>query len=99
MLTGKQKGYLRSLAHHLQPVMQIGKGGITDNFIQTFTDALEAHELIKVSVLQNCMEDKEVLSETLCDKTHCDLVQKIGNQLIFYKASTKENKKDKIVLP
>ncbi len=99
MLTGKEKGYLRSLGHHLQPVMQIGKSGLAENFVNTFCDALEAHELIKISVLQSCMESKEDLSQILCQETNCDLVQIIGNQLIFYKQTTKENKADKIILP
>ncbi|QVK19381.1 ribosome assembly RNA-binding protein YhbY [Mycoplasmatota bacterium] len=99
MLKGKQKRYLRSLAHNLQPVMQIGKSGLTDNFIHTFIDAIDTHELIKVSVLQNCMEPKEALGEELCQKTDSDLVQIIGNQLIFYRPTTKENKESKIVLP
>ncbi len=99
MLTGKQKRYLRSLAHHLQPIMQIGKQGITENFIQTFLDAIDNHELVKISVLQNCLESKDSLSQTLCEETNCDLVQVIGNQLIFYRPTTKKDKKDKIILP
>lgn len=99
MLKGKQKSYLRSLAHHLQPVMQIGKNGLSDNFMQTFIDAIDVHELIKVSVLQNCMESKEELSEEICQKTNSDLVQIIGNQLIFYRPTTQENKESKIILP
>ena len=99
MLTGKQKRYLRSQAHHLNAVMQIGKQGITDNFIETFILALEAHELIKVSVLQNCPFDKDELAVVLNEKTGCEIVQIIGNQMVFYRESTKENKTDKIKLP
>lgn len=99
MLTGKQKSYLRSLAHHYHSVMQIGKGGISQNFIHTFEDALEAHELVKVSVLPNCTESKSTLSDTLCEMTNCDLVQVIGNQMIFYRESTKKEKEERIKLP
>jgi RNA-binding protein len=99
MLTGKQKSYLRSLAHHLNPIMQIGKNGVTDNFIETFTMNLESHELLKISVLQNTDEDKDIIAKNLCDATNCDLVQIIGNQLVFYRQSHKEDKTDKIELP
>ncbi|PNB64602.1 ribosome assembly RNA-binding protein YhbY, partial [Pseudomonas sp. GW456-E7] len=58
MLTGKQKRFLRSKAHHLTPIFQVGKGGVNDNMIKQIAEALEARELIKVSVLQNCEEDK-----------------------------------------
>jgi len=99
MLTGKQKGYLRSLAHHVEPVMQIGKNGLSENFVQTFLTAIDVHELVKVSVLPNCSESKEELSEQLCEITSCEIVQIIGNQLIFYRPTTKENKENKIILP
>jgi RNA-binding protein len=99
MLKGKQKRLLRSIAQTTKPVMQIGKNGITDNFIDTFNIQLEAHELIKVSVLQNSMESKEELAEALCEATHCELVQIIGNQLVFYRESRKKDKEARIKLP
>lgn len=99
MITGKQKRYLKKLAHHVQPIMQIGKNSITENFISTFDDALYNHELIKVSVLQNCLEEKDDLAKQLCETTGCELVQIIGHQIVFYKKSDKEDLKDRIVLP
>lgn len=65
MLTGKQKRFLRSKAHHLTPIFQVGKGGVNDNMIKQIAEALEARELIKVSVLQNCEEDKNDVAEAL----------------------------------
>ena len=56
-ITSKQRSKLKSLASNLQPVTQIGKGGISDNLLKTLSDALEAHELIKVSILSNAEED------------------------------------------
>ncbi len=99
MLTGKQKSYLRSLAQTSKPIMQVGKNGITENFIENFNDALDSHELVKVSILQNCLEDKADLVEILCNKTKCESVQVIGNQLIFYRHSNKENIVNPIILP
>lgn len=96
MLTGKQKRYLRSLAHHLDPIFQVGKGGVNQNMIKQISDALEARELFKVSVLQNCGEDKTVIAEQLAKGTGADIVQIIGNIIVLYKESV-ENKQ--ITLP
>ena len=62
-LTGKQRRYLRSLAHNLKPVFQIGKEGVNDNLIAQIDDYLEIHELLKVSILQNSSEDKNEAAE------------------------------------
>ncbi|MGZ4106629.1 MAG: ribosome assembly RNA-binding protein YhbY [Tumebacillaceae bacterium] len=96
MLTGKQKRYLRSLAHHVVPVTQVGKGGVSDNMIDQINMALESKELIKVSILQNCEEDKKVVASDLAERSGAELVQLIGKQVVLYKES-QENKQ--IVLP
>jgi RNA-binding protein len=96
MLTGKQKRYLRSLAHHLDPIFQVGKGGVNENMVKQISDALEARELFKVSVLQNCEEDKTVVAEQLTEGTGAELVQIIGNTIVLYRESV-ENKQ--ITLP
>lgn len=92
MLTGKQKRFLRSKAHHLTPIFQIGKGGVNENMTQQIDDALEARELLKVSVLQNCEEDRREVAEVLVAGTGASLVQIIGNTIVLYKES-RENKK------
>ncbi|MCC2928411.1 ribosome assembly RNA-binding protein YhbY [Bacillus sp. LBG-1-113] len=91
MLTGKQKRFLRSKAHHLSPIFQVGKGGVNDNMIKQISEALEARELIKISVLQNCEDDKNDVAETLVNGSRAQLVQTIGNTIVLYKES-KENK-------
>jgi RNA-binding protein len=96
MLTGKQKRFLRAKAHHLNPIFQVGKGGVNENMIKQIADALEARELIKVSVLQNCEDDRETVAEQLAAGAQAELVQIIGNVIVLYKES-KENKQ--IVLP
>ncbi|KAA1040048.1 ribosome assembly RNA-binding protein YhbY [Macrococcus equipercicus] len=87
MLTGKQKRYLRAKAHHIDPIFQVGKGGINGNLIDQLNDALEKRELIKVSVLQNNMDEKEVLAEELARRVYGELVQVIGSTIILYKPS------------
>ncbi|MCY8104022.1 ribosome assembly RNA-binding protein YhbY [Bacillus mojavensis] len=91
MLTGKQKRFLRSKAHHLSPIFQVGKGGVNDNMIKQISEALEARELIKISVLQNCEDDKNDVAETLVKGSRAQLVQTIGSTIVLYKES-KENK-------
>ncbi|WP_337128723.1 ribosome assembly RNA-binding protein YhbY [Staphylococcus aureus] len=91
MLTGKQKRYLRSLAHNIDPIFQIGKGGINENMIKQIDDTLENIELIKVHVLQNNFDDKKELAETLSEATRSELVQVIGSMIVIYRES-KENK-------
>ncbi|MDS9470997.1 ribosome assembly RNA-binding protein YhbY [Sporosarcina pasteurii] len=87
MLTGKQKRFLRSEAHHLQPLFQIGKQGLTESVIVQIEEALEAKELIKVNILQNCSEDRQTISEKLSERVGLHVVQVIGNVLILYKES------------
>jgi RNA-binding protein len=91
MLTGKQKRFLRSKAHHLNPIFQVGKGGVNENMIKQIADVLEARELIKVSVLQNCEEDKDTVAHELVGGAKAELVQIIGNTIVLYKESV-ENK-------
>ncbi|CAG9619393.1 ribosome assembly RNA-binding protein YhbY [Sutcliffiella rhizosphaerae] len=96
MLTGKQKRFLRAEAHHLDPIFQVGKGGVNENMTNQISEALEARELIKVSVLQNCEEDRKIVAEELVKGAKAQLVQVIGNTIILYKQS-RENKQ--IILP
>lgn len=91
MLTGKQKRFLRAEAHHLKPIFQVGKIGVNENMIEQIRDVLEKRELIKVSVLQNCLEDKNVVADKLSEGVEAEIVQIIGNNIILYKESA-ENK-------
>lgn len=91
MLTGKQKRFLRSEAHHLNPIFQVGKGCVNENMIKQISEALEARELIKVSILQNCEMDKDEVASELSSGANAELVQVIGNTIVLYKQS-KENK-------
>jgi RNA-binding protein len=96
MLTGKQKSFLRSKAHHLDPIFQVGKGGVNENMIKQIAEALEVRELLKVSILQNCEEDKTDVAKALSAGARAELVQLIGHTVVLYKESV-ENKQ--IVLP
>ncbi|BAM47215.1 ribosome assembly RNA-binding protein YhbY [Amphibacillus xylanus] len=87
MLTGKQKRFLRAKAHHLKPIFQVGKDGVNENMLTQVSEALEKRELIKVNVLQNCLEDKEDVAEQLVNGTNAELVQIIGATIVLYRES------------
>ena len=89
-LRGKQKRFLRSKAHHLQPIFQIGKGGINSAMIVQIEEALAKRELIKVSLLQNTDEVAEEAAQVLEKEIDCEIVQIIGRVIVLYKPSTKE---------
>ena len=91
MITSKQRATLRSLANRRDTVMQIGKGGISDNLLKTLSDALEAHELIKVSILSNAEEDAGNLAENVAELLDAVPVAVIGRKAIFYRRSSREN--------
>ena len=96
ILTSKQRAYLRSLATAEPTIMQVGKDGIGENLVKTVSDALEARELIKGTVLQNCpLSAREAIAE-LCEGANAEPVQCIGNRFVIYRAREKD---PKIVLP
>ena len=95
-MTSKQRAFLKKEAHNLEPIVRIGKEGLSDNIVQSLLDAINSRELIKVKVLQNLDADKDEtreLGEELSKKSGAELVGVIGKILIFFK----ENK-DKPVI-
>jgi RNA-binding protein len=96
MLTGKQKRFLRAMGSAIDPIFQIGKGGLNDNMIKQLDDVLEARELIKVKVLNNCLEDIDNLAEQIAQDTRAEVAQTIGHIILLYR---KSRKKPVIVLP
>ena len=87
MLTGKQKRHLRSLAHHLNPIFQVGKGGVNDQLIRHIDEAIETRELIKISILNNNMDDRDEVARDLAEGSNSELVQVIGKTIVLYKES------------
>lgn len=92
MLTGKQKRFLRAEAHHLSPIFQVGKSGVNDHMVTQIKEALEVRELLKVSILQNCEDDKNDVAKELATKTGAELVQLIGLTIVLYKESKNHKK-------
>ena len=86
-MTSKQRSYLKSLANPLETIMQIGKGGVTDNVIKQIEDALEARELIKIKILSNSMLEAKDTANEIAESIGAEFVQSIGNKFVLYKES------------
>lgn len=95
-MTSKQRAYLRSLANNIDAVFQVGKNGISDNFINQINDALEARELIKISVLETAPEEILEIANILANSTRSEIVQTMGSKITLYRAREKNSK---IILP
>ena len=96
-MTTKQRAYLKSLAMTMDSIFQIGKSSMTPEFTKAIDEALAARELIKINVLQNCLEDPREMAQTLSERTHSAVVQVIGKKIILYRP--KKKGKPKIELP
>mgnify|MGYP001300045211 CR=1 FL=1 len=95
-MTTKQRAYLKGLAMTMEPIYHIGKASLTPEITEGVAEALEARELIKISVLKSCFDDINKIANTLAERTQSQVVQVIGRKIVLYKES--KNKK-KIVLP
>lgn len=91
MITSKQRASLRRMANSIPAILQIGKGGICENFLQQADDALEARELIKVTILETAMLDARETCSYVAEKLHAEPVQAIGSKFVIYRES-RENK-------
>ena len=96
MITSKQRAYLRSLAQSLDPIFQIGKGGIGEETVNQLSAALEARELIKARVLDNSGFSAKDAADIIAEATEADVVACIGTKFVLYRRS---KKKPKIELP
>ena len=96
-MTSKQRAYLKSLAMKENPVVQIGKDGVTPENTVNAEEALAARELIKVGILKSCLEDPRAIAETLAGRTRSEVVQVIGRKVVLYREGKEDRKK--IVLP
>lgn len=96
-MTSKQRAYLKSLAMKTEPILQLGKGGVTPENTASVDEALAARELIKISILQNCLDDPRQMAEILAERTRSQVVQVIGRKIVLYREG--KNEKKKIILP
>lgn len=92
-MTTKQRAYLKGLAMTMEPIFQIGKSSMTPGLTEAIAEALEARELIKISVLQNCADDPRELAELVAERTRSQVVQVIGKKIVLYKEGKDDKKK------
>ena len=90
-MTSKQRCKLKSIAANLSPVTQIGKGGITENLLNTLSEALEAREIIKVNVLQNAEADADTIAQNVAELLGAEVVYVIGRKVVFYRRSSRKD--------
>lgn len=97
-MTSKQRSHLKGLAMTMDPIFQIGKSSLTPEITAAVAEALDARELIKITVLKNCLDDGHSIAQMLAERTHSEVVQVIGKKIVLYKPA-KDEKKRKIELP
>ena len=90
-MNSKQRSYLRKLANDIKPIFQIGKDGIGDNTVNSINEALEARELIKLTILRNSDSDARDTANEISFLTNAEVVSVIGRKVVLYKES--EDKK------
>lgn len=90
MITTKQRSFLRGMANRMDPIFQVGKNGVEENFIKQVETALEKRELIKIKVLENSGLTAREVSDIICEEVGCEGIQAIGSKLVLYKQSSKK---------
>jgi len=96
-LSSLERKFLRGLAHELDPLVLVGKGGLSEGVVETIHQALESHELVKVKFNDFKSQRKELAAEVV-ERTGAALVGAIGHVVVLFRPSSDE-KKRKIVLP
>lgn len=94
MISGKQRSYLKSLAHDLKPIVNIGKNSLTGEVITSIDEALEKRELIKIKILNNNLDDNDEIVDEVIEKLNCEFVSHLGNIFTIYRESKKNKKID-----
>ncbi len=95
-MTSKQRSYLKGLAMNLEPVFQIGKSSVTPENVEAIAEVFNTRELVKISILKNCLDDPKEIANTVAERTRSQVVQVIGKKFVLYKPF-KDN--PKIILP
>ncbi len=97
-MTSKQRAQLKSLAMTMDAILNIGKESLTEEFLSAAEEALEARELIKISVLKNCDDDLRSIAEAIAEHTDSEIVQVIGRKIVLFRQARKpENRKIRLV--
>lgn len=95
-MTSKQRSYLKGLAMNIDPVFQIGKSSVTPENVEAISQVFNTHELIKIAVLKNCIDDPKEIANVVAERTQSQVVQVIGKKIVLYKPFKQD---PKIILP
>lgn len=90
-MTSKERAYFRSMANTLQPIFQIGKNGVSENTVKQLDNALEARELIKITILETAGENAKTLAQDVATRLDAEVIQVIGSKFVIYRKSKKNN--------
>ena len=90
-LTSKQRAYLKSKAQVIEPILQVGKSSVTTELISSVSEAIEKRELIKLHILQNCLDDPKEIANTIAERTQSTVVQIIGKKIVLFKQKKKDS--------
>lgn len=88
----KERSKLRSIAQTIEPIGQIGKGGVSENMLKGLSDALDARELIKLTVLKNSDDEARFLADDIATELNAEVVCTIGHKIVLYRRSDKNIK-------
>ena len=95
-MTSKQRSYLKGLAMNIDHVFQIGKAYVTPENYDEISEVFNTHELVKIAVLKNCIDDPKEIAGMVAERTHSQVVQVIGKKIVLYKPFKDH---PKIILP
>ncbi|MCM1159299.1 MAG: ribosome assembly RNA-binding protein YhbY [Bacteroidales bacterium] len=95
-MTSKERAYLKGLAMTMDAIINIGKSSVTPELVASVDEAIEKRELIKLSVLKNCVDEPKAIAEIIAERTKSQVVQVIGKKIVLYR---KNKRNPKIVLP
>ncbi|MDD2971962.1 MAG: ribosome assembly RNA-binding protein YhbY [Lachnospiraceae bacterium] len=96
-MTSKQRAYLKGLAMNIEPIFQVGKSSLTPEVTEAVLESFNTRELIKISVLKNCIDDPKEIATIMAERTHSQVVQVIGKKIVLYKEN-KDHKKIQLPL-
>ena len=94
-MTSKERALLRSQAHHLDPIVHIGKESLTPEVTESIREALEARELIKIGVLKNCFDDPNEIADIAAERTGSQVVQVMGKKITLYKYNPRKHQENR----
>ncbi len=95
-MTSKQRSYLKGLAMNIDPVFQIGKASVTPENVSAISEVFNTHELVKIAVLKNCIDNPKEIADMVAGRTNSQVVQVIGKKIVLYKPFKND---PKIILP